>query len=167
MIESIDRIKENISKGIKLDTRDRNILADIIISKTMQIKDLASYCGIKKSLLTYIAYTKKKNNMSYGTVGNYSRIDYISNEIIINKVQENKNISIESLKQLIRDQAKLSFLRKNPQYIINDKRKSRIYISPRSVNRYYIKFLVNKNTNETIFGTTVSRILKNITDMFF
>ena len=42
MIENIDRIKENISKGIKLDTHDRNILADIIISKTMKRKNLAS-----------------------------------------------------------------------------------------------------------------------------
>ena len=123
-------------RGIRLKQHEKNHLADLVISKQMRCKDVAQQFNLEPNTISYYVYRRRKSSRNFDKPGGTRKIDEISHNDIINMLSENSEEVIPRLRAIIKEEGKKSYLRINPDFNNNDRRRS-LFISHRTINRYY------------------------------
>ena len=136
--------------GIRLKDDVKNALADLVINKVMKSKDVAEQFRISVNRVRYYTFRRRISISNHNNPGRVRIIDKIShNNIIIQLFLGQENI-LNKLKSIIKEEGKNSYSRRHPNMSDTDKRKS-LYISHRSINRYYDIYLNILQNNERNF----------------
>ena len=102
----------------------------------MKSNEVARHFSISCNSLRYYTFRRRKSSRKYNERGRSKVIDDISDNSIKNKNRRIGSDAIQNLKSIIKDEGTKTFKRKYSNFVNTDKRKS-LFISHRSINRYY------------------------------
>jgi transposase len=100
---------------------------------------IAKHFGLASRTIRRFKERKAKGMLIYPRDGRPKSIDEISEEAIIDWINENKHFDRQALQAVILQECKATFMRKHPLYIHNDRRKKN-FASRHTVYRYYHYF---------------------------
>jgi hypothetical protein len=129
----------DLSKVI-LTCDDKDWLACLVIDQKFKPKEVARHFSLNINSLRYFIYRKRTSSRNYSRRGRTQKIDETSDESIKNALSQVGERAVERLKTIIKEEARETFMRVHPNYECNDGRRS-LYISHRSINRYYCHYL--------------------------
>jgi len=124
----------------KLISREKDQLADLVINKVMKSKDVAQRYNISVNSLRYYTFRRRASIRNHDYPQRPRKLDEISDQYIKSLIQNNEEDVSQRLKSIIKEEGKNSFMRRFPNFVNSDRRRS-LFISHRSIERYYTKYM--------------------------
>jgi hypothetical protein len=121
---------------IILTANEKDFLADLVIEGKMKSKDVAEHFNLNYNSLKYYTFRRRHSSRNYNCRGRSPSIDSISDRAIKSRLTRGRNRALVNLKSIIREEGFETFKRKQHHFINRDKRR-KLYISYRSIDRYY------------------------------
>jgi hypothetical protein len=140
--------------GRKLLSREKDQLADLVINKVMKSKDVAQRFNISVNSLRYYTFRRRASIRNHDYPKRPRKLDEISDQTIKALIQNNEEDIRLRLKSIIKVEAKNSYMRRFPDFVDSDRRRS-LFISHRSIERYYTIYMnfysILYNNNYDVF----------------